>query len=166
MTIKANSYITDIINSKLSNVGYVIAIVCMILIMIFSQFDDLINVSKTVIGIILFVFVVSMIIGSIARIISGNNYWIHISEPIHIKDDKFFIDNKTYNFDEIKFLKFNIGKVESKKPFIYEHFLKDTRNMIKFKTNQDIIQVHFILENENQKSNLIDLKRNLELNIQ
>ena len=158
MDIKADSYITNIIVYRLSNLFYGIAILSSLLLM-YNLSNE--NESKVIYISLSFVMMISLMYGRIARIVSGNNYWYHIKDNFKISQNRIELENKIYDFDKIELLKFKIGKFKNTKSFLYKHVLKDNRNMIKIKTEEDFIQIYFIIKNVTEYDKLKKIRNNL-----
>jgi len=158
MDIKADSYITNIIVYRLSNLFYGIAILSSLLLM-YNLSNE--NESKVIYISLSFVMMISLMFGRIARIVSGNNYWYHIKDNFKINQNRIELENKIYDFDKVELLKFKIRKFKNTKSFLYKHVLKDSRNMIKIKTEEDFIQVYFIIENETEYDKLKKIRMSL-----
>ena len=78
---------------------------------------------------------------------------------MNINQNSIELENKRYELEKIKLIKFNITDFENQKPFLYKYLLKDTRNMIKFKTDENIIQVHFKPIQKSENEYLTELKK-------
>lgn len=159
MKINADSYITNIVVYKLSNYSYGIGILLTIILLTFYWTDSNSPENGTIYMILGILIFLSLIVGRIARIVSGGYFWHHIKNHLNINLDSIELENERYEFDKIKLLKFNITDYEKQKPFLYHHILKDTRNMIKFATEENIIQVHFKPENKSKNEYLTALKK-------
>ncbi|MCK0162232.1 hypothetical protein MWU56_16400 [Muricauda sp. F6463D] len=159
MKINADSYITNTLVYRLSNYSYGIGILLTLILLTFYWTDENNPENGTIFLIFGILIFLSLIVGRIARIVSGGYFWHHIKNDFKINQDSIELENERYEFDKIKLLKFNITDYEKRKPFLYQHILKDTRNMIKFVTTENIIQVHFKPENKSENEYLTELKK-------
>ncbi|WP_247046492.1 hypothetical protein [Allomuricauda sp. F6463D] len=143
----------------MSNYSYGIGILLTLILLTFYWTDENNPENGTIFLIFGILIFLSLIVGRIARIVSGGYFWHHIKNDFKINQDSIELENERYEFDKIKLLKFNITDYEKRKPFLYQHILKDTRNMIKFVTTENIIQVHFKPENKSENEYLTELKK-------
>src|SRR5690606_8874307 len=109
-----------------------------------------------ILGMLIFL---SLVIGQITRLVSGGYFWHHIQNTLNVKQDSIELENKRYELDKIKVLKFNITDYEKRKSFLYKYVLKDSRNMIKFRADENIVQIHFKPEQESENKYLTELKK-------
>ncbi|WP_158293243.1 hypothetical protein KFZ70_04120 [Tamlana fucoidanivorans] len=159
MKIKADSYITNIIVYRLSNYSYGIGILLTLILLTFSWTNKNNTENGTVYLFLGVLIALSLMVGRIARLVSGGYFWHHIKNNLNINQNSIELESKRYEFDKIKVLKFNLTDFENRKPFLYKYVLKDTRNMIKFKTDENIIQVHFKPELASENEYLTELKK-------
>lgn len=158
MKINADSYISNIIVYRLSNISLGIGIILTIILLTYywingGEIGD--ETIYLILGVLIFL---SLMVTRIARIVSGGYFWHHIKNNLKINPDSIELENEQYKFDKINLLKFNITNFENRKPFMYQYILKDTRNMIKFRTGEDIVQVYFKLQQESENKYLTELK--------
>lgn len=159
MKINADSYITNIIVYRLSNYSYGIGILLALMLLTYYSTNKNNTENGTVFLILGMLIFLSLIVGRIARLVSGGYFWHHIKNNLNINQDSIELENKRYELDKIKLLKFNITDFENRKPFLYKYVLKDSRNIIKFRTDENIIQVHFKPEQESENEYLTELKK-------
>ena len=159
MKINADSYITNNLVYRLSNYSYGIGILLTLILLTFYWTDKNNPENGTIFLIFGILIFLSLTVGRIARIVSGGYFWHHIKNDFNINQDSIELENERYEFDKIKLIKFNITDFENQKPFLYKYLLKDTRNMIKFKTDENIIQVHFKPIQKSENEYLTELKK-------
>ncbi|MBO0329750.1 hypothetical protein [[Muricauda] lutisoli] len=157
MEIKADSYITNTTVYRLSIYSYGVAVLALISLLFYNWLTE--DVNQTVIIILGLLIILAGIIGRIASTASGNYYWHHIKNKLRIDKDSIELASVNYGLKDITLLKFNITDFENSKPFLYKYILKDTRNMIRFKSEEDIVQIHFKPENKSENDYLKELKQ-------
>ena len=159
MKINADSYITNITVNRLSNYSYGIGILLTLILLTFYWTNQNSMENGNIYLILGFLIFLSLIVGRVARLVSGGYFWHHIKNELNINQNLIELENKRYELEKIKLIKFNITDFENQKPFLYKYLLKDTRNMIKFKTDENIIQVHFKPKQKSENEYLTELKK-------